>query len=282
MLPNLIIIGAGKCGTTGLYSYLRQHPDVSMSTPKELKFFVREENWDRGLRWYESCCGDASTRIRGEASPQYTNYPRVQGVPERMHSVVPEAKLIYLVRDPIERLVSYYVDRRSRGLEHRELADAVVLSREDRYVCASLYHLQLEQYLEYFPAEQMKVVAQEDMLLRRRDTLRDVFRFLGVDDSFDSQRFDHRKNMSSRKRRVEGKSRWLPRDPAPAPSGRLPWKLRAGAKRILYRPFTVPVERPTVGSELREALYALFKPDTDRLTDLTGMSFELWSCGGSA
>jgi hypothetical protein len=277
MLPNLIVIGAGKCGTTSLYHYLRAHPEISMAAMKELKFFVREENWERGLDWYRSWFADASVPVRGEASPQYTKYPELRGVPERMHSVVPDAKLVYLVRDPVERLVSYWVDRYARGLEDRKLADAITFSPADPYTSPSMYCTQLEQYLPYYPLERILVVAQEDLLQRRRATLREIFRFLGVDESFDSSLFDRLRNRTHPKRRVERGRRWLPRDTAPAPWGRLPWGLRARVKRIAYLPFTRPVEHPAIEPALRQDLTEHFAPDAARLRALTGKSLDSWS-----
>ena len=75
MLPDFIIIGAMKCGTTSLHHYLSLHPDISVSRRKELDFFVAEENWARGLAWYESQFPDKG-KVRGEASPKYTFNPR--------------------------------------------------------------------------------------------------------------------------------------------------------------------------------------------------------------
>jgi hypothetical protein len=276
-LPNLIVIGAGKCGTSSLYHYLRVHPEISMAAMKELKFFVREQNWERGVDWYRSWFADMSTPVRGEASPQYTKYPALRGVPERMHSVAPDAKLIYLVRDPLERLVSSYVDRYARGLENRRLSDAVTLAPGDPYTSPGRYYMQLEQYLPYYPLERILVVAQDDLMHRRRASLREIFRFLRVDDSFDSPRFDRMNNPSNTKRRVRGRLRWLPSDPAPAPWGRLPWKLRARAKRIAYLPLTRPVERPALESDLRDALVEHFAPDAERLRALTGKALDGWS-----
>src|ERR687894_2292944 len=76
-LPNLIVIGAQKCGTSVLHYYLSLHPEVSMSRPKELNFFIEERNWPRGLDWYKSQF-DGDARVRGEASPNYTAYPQHQ------------------------------------------------------------------------------------------------------------------------------------------------------------------------------------------------------------
>ena len=97
MLPTVIVIGAAKCGTTSVHEYLDDHPEVAMSAEKELNFFVEEKNWPRGIAWYESQF-DPDAPVRGESSPTYTAYPEYHGVPERIRSVVPDAKLIYLVR----------------------------------------------------------------------------------------------------------------------------------------------------------------------------------------
>jgi hypothetical protein len=277
MLPNLIVIGATSAGTTALYHYLGEHPEISMSREKELRFFLEEINWGNGREWYESQFTNGSAQVCGEASPQYTRFPDYLGVPERMYSLVPGAKLIYLVRDPIERIVSAYVDNRSTGQEDRSLAEAVTEPAGNLYVSESSYYMQLERYLERFPGEQILVVKQEDLLRQRRPTLRNVFRFLGVDESFDSPRFDKIRNSSRGKRRVENQPRWLSKNPYPRAVGWLPWEWRARAKRLLYSPFLTPIERPAVGEAVREALIRRLKPDVDELRRVTGMAFEDWS-----
>src|ERR687895_490160 len=119
MLPNFLIIGAAKAGTTSMWAYLREHPQVFMAEPKELHFFVAESNWKRGMRWYESHFQDATNAVAiGEACGAYTRFPRFRGVSERIASIVPHARLIYLVRHPIDRMVSNYVLNLSLGVEH--------------------------------------------------------------------------------------------------------------------------------------------------------------------
>lgn len=103
MRPNLVVIGAAKCGTTSLHEYLNAHPQIAMSREKELDFFVAEKNWSRGLDWYEAQFEDAP--IRGESSVSYAAFPEYQGVPERIVRALPDARVIYLVRDPVERVV---------------------------------------------------------------------------------------------------------------------------------------------------------------------------------
>ena len=162
MIPTFIVIGAGKAGTTSLWAYLQEHPQVFMSARKELDFFTTEHNWHRGLEWYESHFADAGTaKAHGEVSGNYTNWPDYVGVPERMASVVPGARLVYVVRHPIDRMVSGYRYLRARGLEARPMAQA--FRERPMYTNASSYATQIEQFLEHFPRDQLLVIVSEHL-----------------------------------------------------------------------------------------------------------------------
>ena len=128
VLPNLVVIGGLKCGTTSLHHYLNLHPEVEMSRPKELNFFVAELNWSLGPDWYSSHFGGGAP-IRGESSPHYTNRPRFDGVAERMRSMLADARLIYMVRDPIDRMLSHYLHNVGGGYDDRPLAEAFAIPR---------------------------------------------------------------------------------------------------------------------------------------------------------
>ena len=120
-LPNLIVIGAQKCGTSGLHYYLSLHPEVSMSDPKELNFFIAERNYPRGIEWY-SRHFDPAARCRGESSPNYTAYPQHLGVPERMAAAVPDAKLEEFLKCPKDE---------KTGERLRTLADRLKMKEKD-------------------------------------------------------------------------------------------------------------------------------------------------------
>jgi hypothetical protein len=181
-LPNLIIIGGLKCGTTSIHHYLGLHPEIHMSKPKELNFFVEELNWDLGLDWYRGRF-DGQFPVRGESSPHYTNLPRFTGVAERIREHVPDARLIYMVRDPISRILSHWTHAVGAGYETRPMED--VLSRDDQtYVTRSLYWMQLQPYLKQFDRDQIAVIAQEELQGDRDATMRRAFEFAGVDPDF--------------------------------------------------------------------------------------------------
>src|ERR687897_481527 len=196
-MPNLIIIGGLKCGTTSIHHYLGLHPEIQMSKPKELDFFVEEMTWDLGMDWYRGRFDDRF-RIRGESSPHYTNLPRFTGVAERIHTFIPNAKLIYMVRDPISRILSHWRHAVGAGYETRPMEEA--LARPDQtYVTRSRYWMQLQPYLELFGHERIEVIAQEELQSDREGTMRRAFRFAGVDESFTSEQFDREWEKSTAK-----------------------------------------------------------------------------------
>jgi Sulfotransferase domain len=180
-LPTFIVIGAMKAGTTSLYHYLRHHEQIFMPRVKELDFFVADHNWTRGLDWYRRQFADAGDAVaRGEASTLYTKYPEHRGVPRRIATVLPDVRLIYVVRDPLVRLRSHYQHRVMTGAETDP--PEVALFSNPVYLDCSRYAMQLEQYLDHFSRQQILLVTSEALRTDRRATVQGVYRFLGVAD----------------------------------------------------------------------------------------------------
>jgi Sulfotransferase domain len=269
-LPNLIIIGSPKCGTTSLYYYLGLHPEIFMSREKELNFFIAEMNWHRGLDWYQAQFETSRpVGVWGEASPGYTHHPVFQGVPQRMHSVVPGARLIQIVRDPMKRLLSHYFHQLRLGnIEAGRFDDGYI-------VMPSLQCLQLELYLQYYKQEQILVLSQEELERNRAKTLRRVFRFLEVDESFESPKFSRILNESAAMN-SRGYSLVKAIERAGGVGSVLPSSLKVQIRKALLWPFSRPVERPVLDRELEQRLLDLFHEDAERLRRLTGMKLEDW------
>lgn len=180
-LPDLIVLG-WKSGTTSLHHYLNQHPDIRMSDKKELDFFTgRPETWGRGLEWYASQF-TGPEKIQGETTPGYTDYPRIRGCAERMQRVLPEARLVYLVRDPIRRIVSHYYHECRCHRAKQPLNEALQDPEHSPVVQVSRYALQLEQYLRYYSLDSIHVLSLEELQNEFESTMRSLFRFLGVDE----------------------------------------------------------------------------------------------------
>jgi Sulfotransferase domain len=285
-LPTFLIIGAMKCGTTSLHFYLRQHPEIQIPTLKELNFFSGppgEFPYPIGARRIERLSEyeemfDPAFRVRGEASPNYTVFPRRRGVPERISETIPDARLIYLVRDPVDRTVGQYQLQVATANERRSLADALgdLSDPNSLYTCPTFYARQLGQYLKHFPQERVLVVDQADLLNDQRGTLREIFAFLGVDESFYSPRFDERLNTSESHRTYSQfvvLSRWA----RGTPLLRLPRGLRLFMRRSVEGIVSKPLEKPALEDGLRERLQELYAEDADRLRHLTGKAFPSWT-----
>ncbi len=282
-LPTFFIIGAPKAGTTSFHHYLDQHPQVQMSAIKEPNFFVVPRNalyakrivgsLDRYEQLFDPAIG-----VRGEASTSYADHPRRQGVPERIKQLVPDAKFIYLVRDPIARTVSHYQHLVASEGEQRSLREVLgdLSDPHSPCICPSLYASQLDLYLRHFPQERILVVDQADLLADRRSTLRQVLAFLEVDDAPDSLRFDDEFLKSSERRTYPpGFARFVGFTVAP----RLQWlspELRRSLRRSVER-LLPPLQTATLDDELRGRLQELYAGEVRRLRELTGKPFATWS-----
>lgn len=273
-LPDLIVIGAQKCGTSGLHYYLSLHPEVSMSNPKEVNFFISERNWGRGVEWY-SRHFDPGARCNGEASPNYTAFPQHVGVPERMHSVVPDAKLIYLVRDPLERIAAHWVHNYAKRREKGNLSETL-LHPNTSYVARSKYFSQLQRFLEFYGPEQVLVIENAQLRDDRAATLRRVFEFAGVDPDFDHPKFSQVRHSTSRKKRATklgmriqkmSKTRW---------GTRIPRRFWVALDFAL--PLAKPISKPDgIAEALGEDVMAVLREDADRLREFTGLDLSHWS-----
>jgi len=208
--PNFFILGAPKCGTTSLWRALRDHPDVYMAEPKEPRFF--DLNYARGVAHYlaDHFGGHRGERAVGEASPMYLSLPYV---PERLQRHFPDARLIALVRDPVERAHSAWWMHHSAGREDLSFPQAVEenleriragvrfegpageylwrrnaewIARHGKllfrtYVDAGYYAEGISRYLALFPRDRLLVLRFEDLVRRGTASLRIVCGFLGVE-----------------------------------------------------------------------------------------------------
>ncbi len=274
-LPSFFVIGAMRSGTTSLAQHLNDHPQVFMAQPKELHYFVAERNLPLGERWYRAHFEPgAGAAQRGEASVTYTQYPRFAGVAERIAALVPDARLVYLVRDPIERMRSHYEHEVSAFVEHRPID--VALLDQPKYLDTSRYAFQLDQYAAHFAREQILVVKTEALSADPASALRDVYAFLDVDDDrepVDAYRF----GQTSRKTAPVPALRALRGVPGVhAIAARLAPSLKARLKGRVPRR-AMPLERPSIPPALRAALVERLRDDVARLRDVYGVDVDEWS-----
>jgi hypothetical protein len=197
-LPDFLVLGAQKAGTTALYAYLRWHPAITGPSWKEISFFDR--HWWRGESWYRGQFPLRSgRRLVGEASPSYLFHPLA---PDRVHALVPDARLIAILRNPVDRAYSHYQhevslgreplsfeaaltaeEERTRGEVERLVADPRAFSPawwDHTYVGRGLYAEQLERWLAVFPRDQLLTIRSEDLGEQPEKTYGEILAFLGA------------------------------------------------------------------------------------------------------
>jgi hypothetical protein len=199
--PNFVIIGAQKCGTTFLYHLLGQHPRVEPAAKKEIHYF--DHHFDKGLRWYRShfptTKGNKQKTITGESSPYYLFHPLA---PARVARILPDARLIVVLRNPVDRAYSHYHQEARRGHELLTFEQAIETEEarlrgekekmlEDEhytsfnhqyfsYLSRGIYVEQLIEWSKYFAREQILVLKSEELYERAPKSLTTVFKFLGL------------------------------------------------------------------------------------------------------
>jgi len=205
-LPEFLIIGGQRCGTTSMYSYLVQHPDVTPAFIKETHFFDR--SYHRGIDWYRTyfatqpANGDhpARPKLTGEATPIYLFHP---DVPKRVSDALPDVKLIILLRNPVFRAYSHYQMNVRLGVETRSFEEVVlsemtemahvpaqgaannISSRDHQfhfsYLQRGQYADQVLRWQEYFKPEQFLVIQSENFFQDTQNIMQDVFDFLELE-----------------------------------------------------------------------------------------------------
>ncbi len=205
VLPDFVIIGTQKGGTSSLYYYLSQHPDIHQACVKGTYFF--DWNYQKGISWYRSNFPFKVTRrfykkilgkkfLTGEASANYIFRPHA---PERLQKCAPKAKIIVLLRNPVSRAYSAYNMFVKKGQEKSSFEEALEQERKmpspeiekmlkdennssHPYLARGIYVDQLKAWRKYFPAEQMLILKSEDLFAHPKETLNRVFFFLGLPD----------------------------------------------------------------------------------------------------
>lgn len=288
-LPNFFIIGAMKAGTTLLWDVLNQHPDTFMSQRKEPHYFsflsegffalegARAARME--LSTYQALFADSGNALAiGEAS---TSYLRTPGVAEQIHQLIPAAKLICVLRNPVERAYSHYLWMVRLGIE-TESTFAAALAQEQsrirqdssygRYLTTGQYHHQLQNYLHLFSREQIFICLLEDLTHKPAETYTQIYDFLGIDNTFVGD-MGIRRNPSGRP-----KSRWL-NDLISRPNPLRDF-MQPRLPKWLYRQIThlrdANLVKSAVEIELQQRLIEYYRHDVEALQVLLGRDLTQW------
>jgi hypothetical protein len=294
VMPNFFIIGAMKAGTTSIYHYLGEHPEIFMSPRKEPNFFAFEDRvsfsgpgdsqltWVASLNSYRSLFeGALHEKAVGEASTLYLYSPTSAA---RIREHLPHARFIAILRDPVDRAYSNYLHWFRRGSEPLADFSEAIRSEEKRvrenwspgwhYVRKGFYHRQLTRYAEVFPRSRMMVRLYDDLVADPLGLMRDIFRFLEVDDGFVPD--VSRRYNTGRMPRSTLLHRLLVR----------PHALRSLLKPLLPKTLrrrwaTILRERnlqtpPPLSAELRAELQNVYREDIVQLQDLIRRDLSRW------
>lgn len=298
-MPNFLIIGAAKAGTTSLYHYLRQHPQVYMSEIKETNFFCYDSSVPapsegnardhrdlypvRSLEDYRAIfSGARQQHAVGEASPQYFH---VKGVADRIHGCLSDAKLIAVLRHPVERAYSSYLMYVRDGIETRSFGKAVRDEQQGRnhnlpygqwnYIRAGLYRRLLEPYFNYFDRRQIGLFLYDDLRRNPLQFVQSIHRFLEVDEAFKPNvRVHYNPSGTPRSRFLHGLLGKRPLTTA------LKSRMPAGVKRMVDLAVTglhrFNLENRPLAGQLRKDLIKIFYEDVQKLENLMNRDLSAW------
>lgn len=294
--PNFFIVGAAKCGTTSLYRYLEQHPDVFVTPEKEPHYFgsdldvkpnrrvKREEDY---AALYKEAGG---AKARGEASSKYLFSTEAA---REIKAYAPDAKIIIIVRNPIDMMWSWHGQQLYAAEEDILDFDEALAAQEDRrngrrippgahgvnelqYTAMATFSPQIQRYFDVFGRDNVKVIIFDDFANDTVAAVKDVFRFLGVDDSFTPAIEVHNKGNWLRN---PGVKRFLKSHPriAKMVTRTIPGSLRHKAGDALLAMKGGAPERPkTMKSETRRRLCREFESEVRRLGELLGRDLSHW------
>src|SRR5215210_1482405 len=287
-MPNFLIIGAMKSGTTALYYYLEQHPEIYMSPVKEPTFFSSQEQENAAdavtnIGTYQHLFrGGSDKKAIGEASHSYLYDP---GAAAEIRRYVPEAKLIAILRNPIDRAHSHFLHMVRSGTEPLDdfaqaLQEEVGIHKErtfQDYIGRGLYYNQLRRYFGTFPREQVRVYLYEDLSGAPISTVQDAFRFLKVDDSFVPD-VSLRRNVSGHPRyktldrllRSQSRIKHAAKIYLPA---RLRWRFSKAFDDLKTRNL---IEPPPVQLEVRRQLIRVYREDILNVQELIHRDLSGW------
>lgn len=278
--PNLFLVGAMKAGTNTLHRLLDAHPDIFMSKkPKEPSWFAGS-NSGESEDWYLALFSEAGeARHIGEASTDYTRAPRLKGVPAGIKAYAPDARILYIMRDPLDRALSHYWWDVQYSAEGRSFKDAASRSREIQDV--GHYAMQIGPYLETFGRARVHVLTLEALTADATETLASLWNFLDVAPADVT-------GGAAPPRHNPGRAQ-VPRLPAAgvishlkdtpvwnAAKALVPHRMRKRAIASLAK----PVERVISTDEINEAAAALrprLLEETRALSRLLGRDFPEWT-----
>ncbi|MEJ1356473.1 MAG: sulfotransferase [Candidatus Sedimenticola sp. (ex Thyasira tokunagai)] len=263
-LPSFIIIGAMKSATTSLQEQLVKQPGIFMSEPKEPNFFSDDDQYAKGIEWYTALFEPAPIgSLQGEASTQYTKLPTYPDTVARIKEHLPNARFIYVMRQPVDRLISHYIHEWSIGRYRCSLVEAI--ERYPELIAYGQYAMQLEPYFEAYGKGAVLSVFFDRLIQYSKPELERICSFIDYNGEAHWIREQHPSTVSSER------IRRFPLYGALVGSSVATWLRRTfispGIRDAIKRRLTMS-NRPALCDRLRVELEALFDPDLARVGQL--------------
>jgi hypothetical protein len=275
-LPNFIICGTQKSGTTSLYYYLKEIPSIALPLKKEIHFF--DLYYEKGVGWYKKYFEEFQNKgykLIGEATPSYMYF---EDVPRRIYELIPNTKLIFMLRDPIDRAYSHYWHTVKRGyeslsfdeaieMEEKRISDAPSSIRQRySYIDRGKYIVQLKRFWKYFPKEQMLILITEELKERPKKIQNQIFEFLELDNDMSGRDWNaiHYKGQQPRIWRLQ---RIL---------GMLPDTSLYNFLRYTVNHLNLKDGYPSMNPEIKQKLISYFEPYTKELENKLGKKLTCW------
>ncbi len=272
MLPNFIVIGAAKCGTTSICDLLGRHPQVFMSNPKEPHFFGRDDT-DKTFTWYQAFFSKVQDEIAvGEGSTSYTHpdiiLPAASGIAQH----IPDCRLIYMVRNPLKRLESDWKMRKHEGWSEGSINESV--RKQDSLITHGMYWHNLSVYRKLFSDEQIMIIFLEDFAQNPEHELKRCFQHIGVDPSITLENIDIPRNKSDNFRKDILIVKYLRQTIFISSIKKLmPYWMLSGAKTILTRKQDLTIQW---NDRTRQLVIEKLKDDSRNFLNFCGKLEDFW------
>jgi len=276
--PNFVGIGAQKCASTWIFQILSDHPDVSLSTKKEIDYF--SYRYHNGYQWYENHFPEkAGAKAIGEISPSYFHEP---AVPSRLHSYMPDIRIILSLREPVERAISNHNHEvRIRHFMGDDISFEAGLKNNPMYIEQGMYAQHVSRWLQYFNKNQILVILMDDIKKQPEQVVTDIYNFLDIDSNHTPEFLRKKSNPGHLLKSTS--------------IDKLKSKLRLGMKnfglsrvweviaksglRNLYRHFNrieSDVLIPSVQEKTKQELHEIFSNDIKELEKMLDISLDKW------
>ncbi|MCI0625676.1 MAG: sulfotransferase domain-containing protein [Acidobacteria bacterium] len=269
MLPNFLIIGAPRSGTTWIERNLREHPDVYMPDKKELHFF--DKHYNKGLDFYEAFfAGWNGQKAVGEATPDYLHGSYSErDIPVLIQSHLPHAKLIASLRNPVERAYSRYWNAKAKYEHNANLTFEEKLREKPEFIEEGLYVDQLQRYYARFPRRQILILLLDDLVADPKRFMRRIYEFLDIDPAFESGLEYARINTAAGKKNLaKSQALWL------VDRALLRLKLSGLAERL--RSWN-SLDQPPMDPSTKRMLIDIYRPKNLQLQDMIGRDLCSWN-----